>query len=102
MALHRHVRVQMVQSTVGLLAAVPTALVHALDLLVSPAGALVLLGTRNGDERVNLSRVSTAPKPDKLQRGKNKRLGGKKRVGIVTGNPDSRSFAFVPRSPLSS
>jgi hypothetical protein len=46
--------VEMVQSAIGLLAAIPSALVHAFDLFVSSAGSLVLLGTRNGDERVNL------------------------------------------------
>jgi hypothetical protein len=52
--LHRDVGVQVVQRAVGLLAAVPAALVHALDLLVASARALVLLRTGDGDERVDL------------------------------------------------
>jgi hypothetical protein len=53
--LHGDVRVEVVQRTVGLLAAVPPTLVHALDLFVASAGALVLLGPGDGDEGVNLS-----------------------------------------------
>lgn len=52
MRLHRNVRVQMVQGAVGLLATVPTALVHALNLFIPSAGSLVLLRARNGNERV--------------------------------------------------
>jgi hypothetical protein len=52
--LHRDVRVQVVQGSVRLLAAVPAALVHALNLLVASARALVLLGAGNGDEGVDL------------------------------------------------
>ena len=54
MALHGDVGVEMVQGTVGLLAAVPTALVHALDLLIPSARSLVLLRARDGYERVHL------------------------------------------------
>jgi len=53
MRLHSHVSVQVVQSTISLLAAVPTTLVHALDFFVAPPGTLVLLCARNGHERVN-------------------------------------------------
>lgn len=42
----------MVQGAVGLLAALPTALVHALNLFVPSSGSLVLLGARNRNERV--------------------------------------------------
>jgi hypothetical protein len=53
MRLHGHVRVQMVQSSVRFLASVPSALVHPLDLFVSPPRALVLLCARNWDERIH-------------------------------------------------
>lgn len=43
----------MVQSAVGFLAAVPAALVHALNLLVPATGALVLLRAWDGDKRVH-------------------------------------------------
>jgi hypothetical protein len=46
--LHGNVRVKMVQSAVGLLATVPAALVHALNLLVTSSRALVLLCPRDG------------------------------------------------------
>lgn len=48
--LHRDVPIQVGEGSVGLLAAVPTALVYALDLLVPSARALVLLGAGDGDE----------------------------------------------------
>jgi hypothetical protein len=51
--LHCDVCVQMVKGTIGLLAAVPAALVHALNLLVATTRALVLLGTWDGNERVH-------------------------------------------------
>jgi len=44
----------MVQSTISLLAAVPSALVHSLDFFVSSSGTLVLLGAWNRDEGINL------------------------------------------------
>ena len=56
MRLHCDVRIQVVERAVGLLAAVPAALVHALDLFVASSRALVLLGTGDGDERVDLKR----------------------------------------------
>jgi hypothetical protein len=49
----------MVQCTVGLFTAVPSTLVHALDLFISTSRSLVLLGTWDGDERVDLRRVRT-------------------------------------------
>jgi hypothetical protein len=52
--LHCNVSIEMVQSTVRLLAAIPSALVHALDLLVSSTRPLVLLGARNGHKAVHL------------------------------------------------
>ena len=54
MALHGDVGIEMVQSSVGLLAAVPATLVHALDFFIPPARPLVLLRTRDGHERVHL------------------------------------------------
>lgn len=56
MRLHRNVRVQVVECSICLLAAVPTALVHALNLLVASARALVLLSARNGNKGVDLRR----------------------------------------------
>jgi hypothetical protein len=52
--LHGDVSVEMVQCAVSLLAAVPSTLVHTFDFFVSTAGALVLLGTRDRDEGVDL------------------------------------------------
>ena len=52
--LHRDVRVQVVQRAVGLFAPLPAAFVHPLDLFVSSARALVLLGARDGHKRVDL------------------------------------------------
>jgi hypothetical protein len=51
--LHRDVGIEMVEGAVGLLAALPAALVHALDLLVAAARALMLLGAGDGNERVD-------------------------------------------------
>lgn len=53
MRLHCHVSVQVVQSTIGLFAAVPATLVHALNFFVAPPGTLMLLRARNGNERIN-------------------------------------------------
>ena len=55
MRLHGDVRVQVVEGTICLLAAVPAALVHALNLLIATTGPLVLLCTRDGNEGVDLS-----------------------------------------------
>lgn len=56
--LHRDVGVQVVECAVSLFAAVPATLVHALDLLVATSGALMLLSTRDGDKRVDLSKIA--------------------------------------------
>ena len=53
MLLHVNVSVQMVQSAVRLLAAIPATLVHALNLLIAAPRALVLLRARNRHERVD-------------------------------------------------
>lgn len=54
MRLHGDVGIEMVQSAIRLLAAIPATLVHSLDLLVSPPRPLMLLRTRDRDERVHL------------------------------------------------
>lgn len=54
MGLHGNVRVQVVECTVGLLTAVPAALVHALDLFIPTPGALMLLRSRNRNKTVDL------------------------------------------------
>lgn len=56
MSLHGHMRIEVIQGPVGLFAAIPPTLIHALDLLISPPRPLVLLGTRDGDKRVYLPR----------------------------------------------
>lgn len=53
MRLHSDVRVQMVESSVGLFTAVPAALVHALNFFIATSGPLVLLRAWNGNERVD-------------------------------------------------
>lgn len=54
MRLHGDVSIQVVQCTVGLFAAVPATLVHALNFFISSPRSLVLLRAWNRDERVNL------------------------------------------------
>lgn len=54
MRLHGDVSVEMVQGTIGLFTAIPTTLVHALDLFISSTRTLVLLGAWDRDEGVNL------------------------------------------------
>lgn len=53
MRLHGHMGIEMVQGAIGLFATVPAALVHALNLFVTAARPLVLLGTGNGHEGVD-------------------------------------------------
>lgn len=52
MRLHRDVRIQVIESTIGLFASVPAALVHALDFFVSSTRSLVLLRAWDRDKRV--------------------------------------------------
>lgn len=52
--LHGDVGIQVVQGTVGLLAAVPTAFVHTFDLLITSTGPFVLLGARDRYEAEDL------------------------------------------------
>ena len=54
MGLHGDMGVEVVQRAVCLLATVPSALVHALNLLISATRTLVLLGSWNWNEGVNL------------------------------------------------
>lgn len=56
-ALHCDVSIQMIQRAIRLLAAIPSALIHALDLFVSPARPLVLLRSRDGNKRIDLIRA---------------------------------------------
>ena len=53
MRLHRDMSIQMVQSAIRLLAAIPSALVHALNFFIPPAWSLVLLRAWDWDERVD-------------------------------------------------
>lgn len=55
--LHSNVSIEMVQSTICLFATVPAALIHSFDFLVAAAGSLMLLGTRDWDEGVDLARA---------------------------------------------
>lgn len=52
--LHGDVRIEVVQCSVCLLTAIPSALVHTLNLLVTATRSLVLLGTGDRHERVDL------------------------------------------------
>ena len=60
MRLHCDVRVQVVERAIRLFAAVPTALVHALDFFVASSRSLVLLRAWNRDKRVNRRQRVTA------------------------------------------
>lgn len=53
MRLHRNVRIQMIESTVGFFTAVPATFIHALNFLVPPARSLVLLCARNRHKRIH-------------------------------------------------
>lgn len=50
----------MIQSAVGLLTSIPTAFVHALNLLITSARPLMLLGTGDGHEAVDLSKTDVS------------------------------------------
>lgn len=58
--LHCNVRVQVVQSAVGFLAALPAALVHALNLFIPSSRSLVLLCARDRYETINRADWVTA------------------------------------------
>jgi hypothetical protein len=52
--LHGDMRVQVIERAICLLTTLPTTLVHSFDFFISTAGALVLLGTGNGNEGIDL------------------------------------------------
>lgn len=54
MRLHRDMRIQMIQGSVRLLTSLPPAFVHSLDFFITATWALVLLGTRDRDEGIDL------------------------------------------------
>jgi hypothetical protein len=59
--------VEMIQGTIGLFTTVPATFIHALDFYISSTGTLVLLGTWDRDEGVNLRQrmlltISGSPK----------------------------------------
>jgi len=54
MRLHGNMRVQVIERAICLLTTLPTTLVHSLNFFISTPGALVLLGTRNGNEGIDL------------------------------------------------
>lgn len=60
MRLHCHMRIEMVQSTISFLAAVPAALIHTLDFFVTSTRSLVLLRAWNGYEGVHSGQRMTA------------------------------------------
>jgi hypothetical protein len=47
----------MIKGSVSFFATVPSALVHALNFFVSPAGSLVLLSPRNWNKGINLKEI---------------------------------------------
>jgi hypothetical protein len=54
--LHGNVSVKVVQRAIGFFTAIPSTLVHALDLFVSSSRSLMLLSTGNGNKGVNLGK----------------------------------------------
>lgn len=68
MRLHGDMGVEVVKSAIGLLATIPSTLVHSLNFLVSSSRSLVLLCARNGDKRVDLKRywVSLSDRENRL------------------------------------
>lgn len=54
MRLHGHVRIQMIQGTISLFASIPTTFVHSFNFFIATTRPLVLLGTRDRDEGVDL------------------------------------------------
>ena len=54
MRLHGDMRVQVIERAICLLTTLPTTLVHSFDFFISAAGTLVLLGTGNGNEGIDL------------------------------------------------
>jgi hypothetical protein len=50
-------RVQVIERAICLLATLPATFVHSLDFFISTTGTLVLLGTGNWDEGINLLKL---------------------------------------------
>jgi hypothetical protein len=68
MRLHCHVSIQVIQGAIGLFAAIPAALVHSLNFLVSTTRSLVLLRARNRNKGVNLESILCQPRSiDRVQ-----------------------------------
>lgn len=65
MRLHRDVGIQMVERAISLFAALPSALIHALDLFIAPARTLVLLRAGNRHERVDLEANQSENRPNR-------------------------------------
>lgn len=84
MRLHRDVRVEVVQRAVGLLTAVPTTLVHSLNLLIASPGSLMLLRAWDRDEGVHLSGLVSTGNLDVNVSG---RKGGVKPISLSAPQP---------------
>jgi hypothetical protein len=54
MRLHRHMRIEMIQRAIRLLAPLPPAFVHALDFFIPATRTLVLLRSGDGHKGVDL------------------------------------------------
>ena len=61
--------IQVVQCAIGLFTAIPTALVHPLNLFITVTWALVLLRTGDRDKRVNLFRIHELQRTQKSMSG---------------------------------
>lgn len=67
MRLHSDVRIKMIQCTIRLLTAIPSAFIHSLDLLIPPTWSFVLLCTRNRYKGIHLIiRVSLPDNQNKI------------------------------------
>ena len=61
--------VQVIQSAISLLAAIPAAFIHALNFLIASSRPLVLLSTRDGYERIHLAGKNVSQELIKLGAG---------------------------------
>ena len=52
--LHSDMRIQVIECTISFLTTLVPTFIHAFDFFIAPAGTLVLLCTRNRNERVDL------------------------------------------------
>lgn len=75
MGLHCHVRIQVIQRAICLLAPVPTALVHSFDLFISTSRAFVLLCAWNRNKGINGREWMAALGTRVSGRGKQMRVG---------------------------